>query len=49
MYCRFALKIDTKDNMPTSLGNSAIRDTSKQFIFGETHLKAKPQNMKTRV
>ena len=48
MYCRFALKNDNKDNMPTS-GVSAIKDTSKQFIFGETHLKAKPQFMKIRV
>lgn len=49
MYCRFALKMDNKDNMPTSLGGSAIKDTSKQFIFAETHLKAKPQFLKTRV
>lgn len=42
MYCRLALKNDSKDNMPTSVGGPGIKDTSIQFVFAETHLKAKP-------
>ena len=34
--------------MPTS-GSTSVTDTFDQFVFGETHLNAKPENMEDRV
>ena len=48
MYCRLVKKVKGVTPSPNS-GGSSTSDTSVQFVFGETHLKAKASYMEDRV
>jgi mRNA deadenylase 3'-5' endonuclease subunit Ccr4 len=48
MYCLFARRTEGGKGVPSS-GTSAIHDPKQQFVFGETHLKAKEKFQEERI
>ena len=49
MYCRLALKTGTQGKSSAPSTGSHQHDPKFQFVFGETHLKAKPKFMEERI